>query len=306
MANVLRKSMEVGGRTLTMETGRMAKQAGGAVFTSYGDTMVLCTATVSAQKKDIDFFPLTVEFEEKLYAVGKIPGGFIRREGRASTQAILSSRLIDRPIRPLFPKYFRNDVQVIATVVSVEQDNAPDVTAMCGCSAALHISNAPFNGPVAGVVVGLVDGEFVINPTIEQAEKSEMHLVVAGTADAVMMVEAGAKEVPEEQILEAIMFGHEEVKKIVAFINDFREEALKMDLAKEKIIVEKPYINEELEAELIEAASAEMRAAMLRCCTEKFSKEDRDALLGELNAKFTEQFLEKYPESLNPTFDAIS
>ena len=296
MANVLRKSMEVGGRTLTLETGRMAKQAGGAVFTSYGDTMVLCTATVSSTAKDIDFFPLTVEYEEKLYAVGKIPGGFIRREGRASTQAILSSRLIDRPIRPLFPKYFRNDVQVIATVVSVDQNNAPDITAMCGCSAALHISNAPFAGPIAGVIVGLVDGQFIINPTIEQAEKSEMHLVVAGTADAVMMVEAGANEVPEEQILEAIMFGHEEVKKIVAFINEFREEALSMGLAKEKLIVEKPYINEELEAELTTAAAPQMREAMLRCCTEKLCKEDRDELLSSLTAKFTEQFLEKYPE----------
>ena len=232
MANVLRKSMEVGGRTLTLETGRMAKQAGGAVFTSYGDTMVLCTATASKEPREgIDFFPLSVEYEEKLYAVGKIPGGFIKREGKASEKATLSARLIDRPIRPLFPKAYRNDVQVVATVMSVDQDCAPDITGMTGCSAALHISNIPFNGPIAGVIVGYVDGEYVLNPNVEQSAKSQMHLAVAGTADAVMMVEAGANELPEEIILEGIMFGFEEIKKIVAFIEDFRQEALELGLA---------------------------------------------------------------------------
>ena len=191
MSNILQKSIEVGGRTLTLETGRMAKQAGGSVFVTYGDTMVLACATMSAEpRQGIDFFPLQVEYEEKMYSVGKIPGGFIKREGRPSEKAILSSRIIDRPLRPLFPKGFRNDVQVITTVMSVDQDNPPDMTAMIGASAAVTISNIPFNGPIAGVTIGLIDGQYIINPTVEQEEISEMHLSVAGTADAVMMVEA--------------------------------------------------------------------------------------------------------------------
>ena len=174
MSNILRKSIEVGGRTLTLETGRMAKQAGGAVFATYGDTMVLACATMSAEpRQGIDFFPLQVEYEEKMYSVGKIPGGFIKREGRPSEKAILSSRIIDRPLRPLFPKGFRNDVQVITTVMSVDQDNPPDMTAMIGASAAVTISNIPFNGPIAGVTIGLIDGEYIINPTVEQKELSE-------------------------------------------------------------------------------------------------------------------------------------
>ena len=217
MGNILRKSIQVGGRAMTLETGRMAKQASGAVFCTYGETAVLVTAVGAKEPKDgVDFFPLTVDYEEKLYAAGKIPGGFLKREGKASEKAILCSRLIDRPIRPLFPKGYRNDVQVVATVLSVDMDDTPDVLAMVGASAALHLSQIPFMGPIAGVVVGLVDGEFVINPNQEQEEKSIMHLTVAGTADAVMMVEAGAQEVPEMTILDAIMFGHEEIKKIVA------------------------------------------------------------------------------------------
>lgn len=214
-------STMVGGRTLTIETGKLAKQANGSVLVRYGDTAVLATATCSAEPREgIDFFPLTVDYEERLYAVGKIPGGFIKREGRPSEKAILSSRLIDRPIRPLFPEGFRNDVQVIATVMSVDQDHAPEIVGMIGASAALSISDIPFLGPIGGVIVGRVDGQLIINPTLEQGEKSDMHLVVAGTKDAVMMVEAGAKEVPEADILEAIMFGHEAIKQIVAFIND--------------------------------------------------------------------------------------
>ena len=173
MGNILRKSIQVGGRAMTLETGRMAKQASGAVFCTYGDTAVLVTAVGSKAPKDgVDFFPLTVDYEEKLYAAGKIPGGFLKREGKASEKAILSSRLIDRPIRPLFPKGYHNDVQVVATVLSVDMDNAPDVLAMVGASAALHLSQVPFMGPIAGVVVGLVDGEFIINPNQEQEEKS--------------------------------------------------------------------------------------------------------------------------------------
>ena len=232
---VLTKEMEIAGRKLSFETGRMAKQAGGAVLVRYGDTCVLTTATSSAEPREgIDFFPLTVDYEERLYSVGKIPGGFIKREGRPSEKAILSSRLIDRPIRPLFPKGYHNDVQVVATVMSVDQDNLPDVTAINGVSAALHISDIPFKEPVGAVVVGYVDGELIINPTVNQAEKSLLHLVVVGTKDAVMMVEAGSKEITEELCLNAIMFGHEKIKEIVQFIEDFRTEALKLGLANEK------------------------------------------------------------------------
>src|SRR5579863_4855928 len=180
----------IGGRVMSIETGRVAQQAGGAVLVRYGETVVLATATTSARPREgIDFFPLTVDVEERLYAAGKIPGGFIKREGRPTEHSILASRLVDRPIRPLFPKGFRNDVQVVATVLSTDQENDPDVLAICGASAALSISDIPFNGPVAGVRVGYLDGEYVINPTETQLEQSKLDLVVAGTRDAVMMVE---------------------------------------------------------------------------------------------------------------------
>lgn len=231
---VLERSIQVGGRTLALQTGKIGKQAGGAIFCQYGETVISAFATGSAEPRDgIDFFPLTVEFEERLYAAGKIPGGFIKREGRASEKAILSARLIDRPIRPLFPEGYRNDVQVVAMVMSVDQDCASDITAINAASAALTISNIPFEGPVAAVTVGLIDNEFYINPTVEQTAKSIMHLTVSGTKDAVMMVEAGAQEVPEDQMLEAIMFGHQEVQKICEFIENFRAEALELGLAKE-------------------------------------------------------------------------
>src|SRR5690606_32790086 len=217
--------MDLGGRKLILETGRLAKQANAAVTVRYGDTVVLCTVTASKEPKDLDFFPLTVNYEERLYAVGKIPGGFIKREGRPSEKAILASRLTDRPIRPLFPEGFRNDVQIVDLVMSVDQDCSPEISAMIGTSAALSISDAPFNGPIGGVIVGRVDGEFVINPTVEQEERSDIHVVVAGTKDAIMMVEAEADEVPEEVILEAIMFGHEEIKKIVAVIEELVQAA---------------------------------------------------------------------------------
>ena len=209
---------ELGGRKLIVENGKMAKQANGAVLVRYGDTVVLVAVTSSAEPREgVDFFPLTVDYEEKMYSAGKIPGGFIKREGRPPQSAILKSRLIDRPIRPLFPKGFRNDVQVTATVLSFEQDNPPEVAAMLGASCALCVSDIPFNGPIAGVHVGRIDGEFIINPTVEQSSKSELDLMVAGSRDAVMMVEAGAKELPEDVILDAILFGHEEIKKLVAF-----------------------------------------------------------------------------------------
>ena len=211
-------SMDFCGRTLTVETGEIAKQAGGSALVRYNDTVVLSTATASKQAKEgIDFFPLTVTFEEKLYSVGKIPGGFLRREGRPSEHATLSARMIDRPIRPLFADGFRNEVQVVNTVLSVEQDCDPAMTAMLGASLALCLSEIPFNGPIAGVIVGRVDGEYVINPSQEQMERTDIVLHVAGTKYAVNMVEAGAKEVSEEAMLGAILFGHEHIKKLVAF-----------------------------------------------------------------------------------------
>jgi len=214
-----RVEMLLGGRPLSLETGRLAKQANGAVVVRYGETVVLSTVTASPGPKDLDFFPLTVNYEERLYAVGKIPGGFIKREGRPSEKAILASRLTDRPIRPLFPEGFRNDIQIVNLVMSVDQDCTPEIAAMIGTSAALSISNVPFNGPIGGVIVGRVDGQFIINPTIAQEEKSDLYVVVAGTRDAIMMVEAEADEVPEADMLEAIMFGHEEIKKIVSTID---------------------------------------------------------------------------------------
>lgn len=198
-------STEFGGRTLTIETGKIAKQANGAVLVRYGETAVVVAVTgTDTPREGVDFFPLTVDFEEKMYAVGKIPGGFLRREGRPAETAILTSRLIDRPIRPMFPDGYHNDVQIVATAVSVDPDNAPDIPAMIGASCALSISDIPFEGPIAGVRVGLIDGQFIVQPTVEQAKVSELNLAVAGTKDAILMVEAGAKEVSEEVMLDAI------------------------------------------------------------------------------------------------------
>lgn len=212
------------GRKLILEVGKFAKQANGSVMVRYGDTSVLATAVTSKEPRDTDFFPLTVNYEERLYAVGKIPGGFIKREGRPSEKAILASRLIDRPIRPLFDDGFRNEVQIVTTVMSVDQDCSSEIAALIGASAALSISDIPFKGPIGGVVIGRVDGQFVINPTVEQAEKSDMHLVVAGTKKGINMVEAGSEEVPEKMMLEAILYGHEIIKKIVAFQEEIVEQ----------------------------------------------------------------------------------
>jgi polyribonucleotide nucleotidyltransferase len=209
-------SMTLADRLLVIETGRMAKQASGSVLIRYGDTALLVTATVSQEPREgVDFFPLTVDYEERLYAVGRIPGGFIKREGRPTEKAILAARLTDRPLRPLFPENFRNAVHIVVTVLSVDQDCPPEALAIIGASTALSISKIPFYGPVGAVSVGLVDGEPVINPTIKQSEASSLNLVVAGTEEAIMMVEAKAKEVSEEQLLEAIWAGHEAIKEIV-------------------------------------------------------------------------------------------
>ena len=213
--------MSLGGRRLSLEVGKVAKQANGSVLVRYGDTVVLVTACMSREPREgIDFFPLIVDYEERLYAVGKIPGGWIKREGRPSEVATISARMIDRPLRPLFPEGFRHDVQVVCTVLSVEQDNDPDITALIGASAALAISDIPFREPVGGVKVGRVNGEFVICPTLSQAEASDLNLTIAGSKGAILMVEAGANEVPEEVILDAISFGHKSVIEIVKLIDE--------------------------------------------------------------------------------------
>lgn len=281
--------MELAGRTLTIEVGKVAEQADGAVMVRYGDTVVLVTACASDKPKEgIDFFPLSVDYEERLYAIGKIPGGFIKREGKPTEKAILNARLIDRPIRPLFPKGYRNDVQVIATVLSVDQDNLPEIVAMIGSSAALSISSIPFKGPTGSVLVGLVNGELVLNPTAEQREKSDLHLVVSGTKDAVMMVEAGCNEVTEETMLEAIMFGHEHIKKIVAFIEDIVSK-----VGKEKKEVVLATIDEELEREVREYAEEKMLEAIRTP-----DKQERQKNIEKVNEEALLYFAEKYEENL--------
>lgn len=246
------------GRGITVETGEIAKQADGAVVIRYGDTVTLSTACASNQAKEgIDFFPLTVSFEEKLYSVGKIPGGFLRREGRPSEHATLTARMIDRPIRPLFAEGFRNEVQVVNTVLSVDQDASPEMAAMFGASLALCISDIPFNGPIAGVKVGRINGELVANPTVAQMEESDIDLTVAGTAQALNMVEAGAKEVSEEDMLAALMFGHEQIKKLCAF-----QEEIVAACGKEKREIELYAVDETIDREVRANFEAQIRAAV--------------------------------------------
>jgi polyribonucleotide nucleotidyltransferase len=250
--------MTLGGRPLIIEYGKMAKQANAAVLVRYGDTAVLVTAVMAAKPREgIDFFPLLVDYEERLYAVGKIPGGFIKREGRPQESAVLAARMIDRPIRPLFPEGFRNDVQVVATVLSVEPDNEPSLAALIGAAAALHISEIPFMGPIGGVKVGRVKGKYLINPTVAQMEKTDMQITVAGTKDAIMMVEAGAKEISEIEALEGILFGHKAIKEIVAFIEKIRAE-----VGKPKVEVTLFEPEPDLDRAVREYASAKLAAAI--------------------------------------------
>lgn len=280
--------MELAGRTLTVETGKYAGQAGGSCLVRCGDTAVLVCATVSKTARDgVDFLPLSCEFEEKLYAVGKIPGGFIKREGRPTEKAVLTSRLIDRPLRPLFPKGFYNNVQVIATVLSVEQDIQPDVLAMIGSSIALSISDAPFMGPTGAVNVGYLDGEYIINPNSLQRELSRLHLTVAGTRDAVMMVEAGAEELTEAEMLRAILFAHEEIKKIVAFIDEIAAEAGK---PKREIEVYKP--DEELSEKVREYAFKSMEWAL-----DTFDRKEREQRTEKVKEDTIAQFEIEFPDS---------
>ncbi len=294
---VLRKIMRLAGRDLVLETGRMAKQASGSVLARYGDTVVLCTATASASPREgIDFFPLTVDYEERLYAVGRIPGGFIKREGRPTEKATLSSRLIDRPIRPLFPKGYRNDVHVVATVLSVDQDSPPDITAIIGCSAALTISGIPFQGPIGAVLMGLVDGKLVVNPDLQQSERSMMHLVVAGTKDAVMMVEAGAKEISEEKVLEAIMLGHQQIKEIVDFINSFRAEALAMGLAKEVQELTVIDVLAGLETSIRSIVENRLEAVIRQGITERWPKLFREQHVQQVKGELKQEVINNLPE----------
>ena len=280
--------MQLGGKTLIVETGKYAEQAGGSCLVRMGDTAVLVCATIAKTARDgVDFLPLSVEYQEKLYSVGKIPGGFIKREGRPTDRAILSSRLIDRPLRPLFPKGFYNDVQVVATVMSVEQDVQPEILAMIGSSAALAISEAPFSGPTGSVAVGMVDGQFIINPDVAQREKSRLSLTVAGTKDAVMMVEAGANEVSEEEMLNAILFAHEEIKKIVSFIAD-----MEAQIGKQKI---EPVIYHPDEA--IEAKVRAYAFDKVVWSLDTFDRHEREVRGDQVKAEVTEAFKEEYPDS---------
>jgi len=271
------------GKTLTVELGEMARQANAAVVVKYGDTVVLTTAVASKEAKDVDFFPLTVNYEEKMYAVGKIPGGFLRREGRPGTEATLAARLIDRPIRPLFEDGFRNEVQVISTVLSVEYDCDPVMAVMLGSSLSLSVSNIPFKGPIAGVTVGYVDGEYVINPTVEQMERSTVDLKVAGTIDAINMVEAGAKEVSEEIMLNAIMFGHEEIKRLIEF-----QQQIVNEIGQEKMAVELKVIDKTIYNEVLTMALSQMKEAIAIK-----DKQERDEAISAVKEKVLEVFEEK-------------
>lgn len=280
-------SMELAGRTLSIETGELAGLANGNVLVRYGETVVMVNVTASKEPKEgIDFFPLSVDYEEKLYSVGKIPGGFTKREGKAADKAILISRAIDRPIRPLFPKDFRNDVVVVATVLSVEPDNSPEVCAMIGASAALSISDIPFGGPTAAVKVGYVDGEFVINPGLDARAKTELDLTVAGTAEKIAMIEAGAKELPDDKMLEAIKRGHVEIKKICEFIAKIKEEIGKPKFEYKSFEVDHD-IYEEIENTFKDRMYKDVQAV---------EKELRDKNMEVLAEDVKNYFVEKYGE----------
>lgn len=280
--------MELAGRPLIVETGKMAKQASGAVLVRYGETVVLVTSTASKEAREgMDFFPLTVDYEEKMYAVGKMPGGFLRREGRPGNSAILNARLIDRPIRPLFDKRCRNDIHVMATVLSVDYDNAPELCGMLGASASLGISDIPWDGPIAGVRVGRVDGKFVINPTQEQLKVSTLNITVAGSETAILMVEGGAQEAPEEDVLDAIMFGHETIKELVAFQKKIIE---KVGKPKRTLIF--PEIPEEIKTAIYAYAERPLKEAIFNP-----DKLTREAHMEEVRKEAEAHFKEIYPEN---------
>ena len=278
---------ELAGRKLVIETGKMAGLANGSVLVRYGDTCVLVNVTASKEPREgIDFFPLSVDFEEKLYSVGKIPGGFLKREGKPSDKAILTSRAIDRPLRPLFPKDFRNDVVIVGTVLCVEQDNSPEVAAMIGSATALAISDIPFNGPTAAVNVGLVDGKIIINPTVEEREKSDLTLTVAATEKKITMIEAGANEVPNDVMLKAIKEAHKEIKKLCKFITKIQK-----DIGKPKF----EYKSFEVDKDIYEFVETNFKDEMKEKVQEE-DKETRDNNIAELTEKIENAYLEKYGE----------
>ncbi len=273
-----------GGRPLQIEVGQLAKQANGAVLVRYGDTVVLSAAVASKEAKDTDFFPLTINYEEKMYAAGKIPGGFIKREGRPSTEATLTARLIDRPIRPMFAEGFRNEVQVTNIVMSVDTDCSPAMAAMLGSSLALSISDIPFDGPIAGVEVGRVNGEYVLNPTVEQAEQTDIELSVAGTKQAINMVESGAKEVSEEDMLGVLLFGFDAIKELVAF-----QEEIVQAIGKEKMEVSLLQVDADLKKEIFDASYGTMKAAVMT--EEKLAREDN---IEQVKIDIREAYAEKF------------
>lgn len=278
---------DLAGRNLKITIGKVAEQASGACLVEYGDTVILATATSSSKPRPgIDFFPLSVNYEEKLYSVGKIPGGFIKREGKPSDKAVLTSRLIDRPLRPLFPEGYRNDVQVITTVLSVDQDNSPEIAAMIGSSIALSISDIPFDGPTGAVMVGLVDDEYIVNPNSEQREESEIDLVVSGTEEAIMMVEAGSNEVDENTILEGILFAQDEISAICKFIKEIVNE-----VGKEKRDVELSKPDEELEEKIVAFGQDKLTEAI-----STFEKLERQVNIDKAKEEIMDEFLEDYPE----------
>ena len=290
--------LEIGGRTLTVETGHVAQQASGAVTARMGDTMLLVTAVMAATPREgIDFFPLTCDYEEKLYAAGKIPGGFIRREGRPSEQAILNSRLIDRPIRPLFPKDFRNDVQVVATVLSVDQDADPATMAINGASLALSISPIPFQGPIGAIRIGMLDDQLVIGPPVNKMEESKLDLVVAGTREAIIMVEAGAKEVPEETIVEALRLAHREIVRICEM-----QDAFVREVGKPKITVAESPKDPEVD-EAVDRFLAERLDQALFNPNKALRESALDDLKKETIAELGPQFADRLPY-LSKIFEA--
>lgn len=292
--------INIAGRDMIIETGKLAQQANGSALVRYGDTVLLATATASKKPREgVDFLPLTIDYEERLYAAGKIPGGFIKREGKPSEKAILSARVIDRPLRPLFPENLRNDVQVIITVLSLDQDNTPDIAAINGASLALCISDIPFAGPVGAVSVGLIDGKYVINPTVSESEKSRLNLTVAGTKDAVLMVEAGADEVTEDEMLEAILFGHEEIKKIVEF-----QEKVVEKIGKPKMEIVAEEIEPDLESAVREYATTRISKAIRT--SDKKEREDRlDAITDDTLLHFEDKFPEKESQISNVLDDIL-
>lgn len=289
-------TMDFAGRELSIEVGKLAEQANGACTVRYGDTLVFVAATASEEPREgIDFFPLSVNFEEKLYAVGRIPGGFIKREGRPTEKAILTSRLIDRPLRPLFPEGYRNDVSIYASAHSIDPEYPPEVYAMIGSSLALSISDIPFEGPTGSVAVGLVDGEYIINPNSQQREKSSLDLIVSGTKDAIMMVEAGAHEISEEEMLEAIMLAHDYIKEVVKF-----QEMIVKEVGKEK----KDYVSylpeEELEKQVRTFAFERVKEAVM-----EFDRKVRQERTKEVTQEIHDHFKEIYPEQASDVDSVI-